>query len=148
MTADNLEEGLDAIVAEFVLGTLTGEERDAFEARLATSSSLQALVAEWENRLSGIYDLVPESEPPPAQWSRIDDTLGDAPGTGAQATELQDDGLIDALKRGIRMCRQCDGYRCGNRRTGGIYRARRHSAQRRGHAIARLRDSAARTSHQ
>ena len=102
MTADNLEDGLDAIVAEFVLGTLTGEERDAFEERLATSSSLQASVAEWENRLSGMYDLVPESEPPPALWSRIDDTLGDA---AAQAPEVQDDGLIDALTRGIRMWR-------------------------------------------
>lgn len=46
----------DALAGEYVLGVLDLAERSATEARIKTDASFAALVAAWEDRLSGLND--------------------------------------------------------------------------------------------
>jgi anti-sigma-K factor RskA len=57
--------------AEYVLGTMSGEERLQFEQRLASDYGLQAEVTAWEERLSPMLDLVDPVDPPPEVWQQI-----------------------------------------------------------------------------
>ncbi len=62
---------LDALAAEYVLGTLPGKAR----ARLARAAAAEPVVAEaiadWDRRLSGLADAVPGVTPSPEVWRRI-----------------------------------------------------------------------------
>jgi anti-sigma-K factor RskA len=64
-------EDRDARIAEYVLGTLAGEERVAFEAELARDESLRRAVAAWSERLQPLADSVPPVAPPLALRDRI-----------------------------------------------------------------------------
>jgi anti-sigma-K factor RskA len=55
----------DYAAAEYALGVMPSAERMRFAARLATSPELQAAVAAWEMRLSGLADAVEPVAPPP-----------------------------------------------------------------------------------
>ena len=61
--------------AEYVLGTLQGEERAAFEAAMAEDDALRALVADWEARLTPMCELAAPKEPPAALWKEIERRL-------------------------------------------------------------------------
>ena len=76
----NIDDPEDRTVAcaEFVLGTLTGPERDAFLAELARDPALQAEVGYWQDRLLGLSTRAPALEPSPDVWQRIETSL-DAP---------------------------------------------------------------------
>jgi anti-sigma-K factor RskA len=69
------EEELDARAAEWVLGTLDPAERRAFERLIGQDRAVRDRVRWWQDRLAPLATLVPESEPPPAVWQRIDQTL-------------------------------------------------------------------------
>ncbi len=56
---------------EYVLGTLSAEERADFERELRSNQALASEVAAWERRVSPLASAVPPVEPPPAVWSRI-----------------------------------------------------------------------------
>jgi anti-sigma-K factor RskA len=58
----------DALAGEYVLGTLTAAERQAFERALARDSALRAVVRSWERRLAPLDDAVPEEMPGAAVW--------------------------------------------------------------------------------
>jgi anti-sigma-K factor RskA len=60
---------------EYVLGTLTGAERHAFEIELANDSQLQAEVADWERRLAPLAKMIAPQEPSPAVWAAIERKL-------------------------------------------------------------------------
>ena len=72
------EEPDDPRAAEYVLGTLRGPERDAFERELEGSVHLRGTVAEWEKRLGGLNDLVAPVAPPPRTWQAVNARLGHA----------------------------------------------------------------------
>ncbi len=58
-------DDIEALAAEYVLGTLDAGERSAAEARLAADMSFRAAVAAWERRLQPLADAapwLPESE--------------------------------------------------------------------------------------
>ncbi len=57
--------------AEYVLGTMQGDERVRFEQRLASDLGLQAEVTAWEERLNPMLDLVDTVEPPSGVWQQI-----------------------------------------------------------------------------
>lgn len=65
--------------AEYVLGTLAGEDLVAFELALAGENGLRAIVARWEHRLGEVSAMLPVQEPPPELWERIDLSLDDRP---------------------------------------------------------------------
>lgn len=72
---DRNDEQLDALAAEYVLGTLHGRARRRFERRLADSAALRAAVAGWERRLGKLTALAKPEAPPDAVWRDIERRL-------------------------------------------------------------------------
>ncbi len=64
-------EDRDALAAEYVLGTLSVEERDQAEALLARDAGFAETVRLWEHRLGELNVMVEAVEPPPDVWERI-----------------------------------------------------------------------------
>ena len=81
------DSDLDAQAGEYVLGTLEGDERTAFEARLAAEPDLRASVEAWEQRLGATLTVATVPEPPGARvWPRIQAVL--------QARQAEDFGGV------------------------------------------------------
>ena len=68
-------EDLDALAAEYVLGTLAHDERQVVARRLPHDAALRAAVDAWERRLQSMQALVPPQSPSPHLWQRIDRSL-------------------------------------------------------------------------
>jgi anti-sigma factor ChrR (cupin superfamily) len=64
-------DAMDLLAGEYVLGTLAGAERDAFEERLLLDPAARAEVAAWRGRLGALEQTVPEVAPPPHLWEAI-----------------------------------------------------------------------------
>lgn len=75
MTAN---DDLDRLAGEYVLGTLSAEQRAQVAQRLAHEPALQAAVDAWEQRLLPLADLVPPATPSALLWPRIERSLGNA----------------------------------------------------------------------
>jgi anti-sigma-K factor RskA len=92
------DDDRDALAAEYVLGTLSVEERDHAEALLARDAGFAQIVRLWEHRLGELNVMVEAVEPPPDVWERI---KTDIDGTerrneaAAQSIELQSIELND-----------------------------------------------------
>lgn len=67
MDSDDLSD----LAAEYVLGTLAGAERVAFEARLQRDPAAVRAVAAWAQHLQPLADAVPPAIPSPELWQRI-----------------------------------------------------------------------------
>jgi anti-sigma-K factor RskA len=67
--------GDDHVAAEYVLGVLPAEERQALARRIETDAGFARLVEAWEARLSPLADDYPEVEPPAAAKQAIDRLL-------------------------------------------------------------------------
>ena len=75
-----------ASAGEYVLGTLSAEERLAFEAALTTDAGLQAERAYWQDRLLPLAHQVGTASPAPGLWARIEARLPARPALpGAEA---------------------------------------------------------------
>jgi anti-sigma-K factor RskA len=70
---------------EYVLGTLRGTERDAFESDLAHDPQLQTEVQAWERRLSPLADMTAPEQPSPTVWAAIERQLDQQTTTGLPA---------------------------------------------------------------
>src|SRR5579885_3734088 len=66
-----MDDDLDALAAEYVLGTLSAEERSKAEALLQVDSGFADLVHQWERRLGELNVMVEAVEPPPELWDKI-----------------------------------------------------------------------------
>ena len=71
------DEDFDALAAEFVLGTLTAEERGTVEQLAAKDSGFAGRIAAWERRLGSLEAIVEPIEPPPELWTRIRASIAD-----------------------------------------------------------------------
>jgi anti-sigma-K factor RskA len=67
----SMEEDKDGFAAEYVLGTLDGEERAQADALILVDAAFAAAVARWERRLGELNVLVAPVEPPAPVWERI-----------------------------------------------------------------------------
>lgn len=75
-------DNIDAQAGEYVLGTLDGAERVAFETALAEDPKLQAIVESWQRQLVGLAETEVDAAPPPGIWNAIASEIGEAdPGT-------------------------------------------------------------------
>jgi anti-sigma-K factor RskA len=92
-------DNLEALAAEYVLGTLDAGERSAAEARLAADAGFSAAVAAWERRLQPLSDALPPVEPPAGMFERIAPRLAAATVAPAAA------GDVVALRRSLRRWR-------------------------------------------
>ena len=72
------DDAQDALAAEYVLGTLSAEEREHAEALLAIDSGFAESVRQWERRLGELNVMVEAVEPPPAVWEKIRAQIGGA----------------------------------------------------------------------
>jgi anti-sigma-K factor RskA len=61
----------DLRAAEYVLGTLSADERAAYRHERAASPALRAAERAWEARLAPLSDAVPAVVPPPGAWEGI-----------------------------------------------------------------------------
>jgi anti-sigma-K factor RskA len=68
-------DGNSVLAAEYVLGVLTREQRDAVTRRLLNDPALQRAVQYWEESLSGIADAIPPETPSANVFSRIEERL-------------------------------------------------------------------------
>src|SRR5262249_58453557 len=66
------------VAAEYVLGVLGAAERREVERRLAQEPALASEVAFWDERFTGLTDMVAPVAPPEATWSRIETAIGAA----------------------------------------------------------------------
>lgn len=69
-------DDLDDLAAEYVLGTLAGAERVAFEARLQRDPAAMRAVALWAGQLQPLADAVTPAIPPTGLWPRIQREAG------------------------------------------------------------------------
>ena len=67
---------LEILAAEYVLGTLWGEDRRAFEARVAGDATVRDLIAAWQDRLRPLGETDPEVVPSAEVWQSIEKALG------------------------------------------------------------------------
>ncbi|WP_263263860.1 anti-sigma factor [Pseudomonas sp. RIT-PI-S] len=71
----------DRLIAEYVLGVLTREERDQVAAMATRDPVVQAAIAAWEDHFADWLNQVPAASPPPHVWQAIEAQLfpGDTP---------------------------------------------------------------------
>jgi anti-sigma-K factor RskA len=84
------EEEQEALAAEYVLGTLSAEEREHAEALRSFDPEFDAAVKQWERRLGELNVMVEAVEPPKEVWDKIKgEVSGEAPveAEAAAATE-------------------------------------------------------------
>lgn len=69
-------DDLNDLAGEYVLGTLAGDERAQFEARLEHDVAARRAVAQWAAHLQPLADAVQPSIPPADLWQRIQRDVG------------------------------------------------------------------------
>lgn len=69
-------DDIDALAAEYVLGTLTHAERREAEARRARDKAFDETVLAWERRLAPLSDMVAPVQPPAGLYSKIRAQIG------------------------------------------------------------------------
>ena len=77
---------IDALAAEYVLGTLSGRARRRFERWRSKEWHVERRVQAWEERLSGLALRLSPMRPSPHVWSQIEKRIGPA---GSRATPPQ-----------------------------------------------------------
>ncbi|MGB7102402.1 MAG: anti-sigma factor [Xanthobacteraceae bacterium] len=70
------DDDQDALAAEYVLGTLSDEERTHAEALITLDPAFEAAVRHWERRLGELNVMVEAVEPPPEVWDKIKTEIG------------------------------------------------------------------------
>ncbi len=71
------DEAQDALAAEYVLGTLSSDEREHAEALRDIDPGFAESVRLWERRLGELNVMVEAVEPPAAVWEKISAAIGD-----------------------------------------------------------------------
>jgi anti-sigma-K factor RskA len=80
------DDDQDALAAEYVLGTLSDEERTHAEALRTLDPAFETAVRHWERRLGELNVMVEAVEPPPEVWEKIKTEIG--PVEGAEQIAL------------------------------------------------------------
>jgi anti-sigma-K factor RskA len=89
----------DMLAAEYVLGTLEGEEAAAAAELLATDAVFAASVHDWEERLTPLAAIVPPVTPSPELWDRI----MDATASPAATLPVAQDAVLLTFRRRLRV---------------------------------------------
>jgi anti-sigma-K factor RskA len=83
---DGGPDALDALAADYVLGTLPASDRRAVEARLPGDAALRDAVDGWEARLLPLTALAAPVDPSDGLWPRIAGSVRTAPAGAGAAT--------------------------------------------------------------
>jgi anti-sigma-K factor RskA len=87
------EEDHDTLAAEYVLGTLSAQEREQAEALRSFDPGFEAAVRQWERRLGELNVMVEAVEPPPETWDKIKTKLGSVAPRGETALPRDPESL-------------------------------------------------------
>lgn len=87
-----------ASAGEYLLGTLSTEDRRAFEAALTTDAGLQAELAYWQDRLLPLAHQVGTATPAAGLWARIEARLPARPAVARPEAEAANDPLWRRLR--------------------------------------------------
>jgi len=91
------DDAQDAIAGEYVLGTLSGDEREHAEALMAIDPGFADSVRRWERRLGELNVMVEAVEPPPEVWDKIKAAINPAPPQPAEVKPTADELSRSAL---------------------------------------------------
>lgn len=80
---------IDALAAEYVLGTLSGRARRRFERWRSKEWHVERRVQAWEERLSGLALRLSPMRPSPHVWSQIEKRIGANAGARTSAPDRQ-----------------------------------------------------------
>jgi anti-sigma-K factor RskA len=83
---------IDALAAEYVLGTLAGRARRRFERWRAREWHVERRVQAWEERLVGLALRLSPMRPSPHVWSQIEKRIGPTAAPGTRPTPVSSDG--------------------------------------------------------
>ncbi|MGO9135442.1 MAG: anti-sigma factor domain-containing protein [Methylovirgula sp.] len=97
-----MTEEIELQAAEYVLGTLSRDERAAFEALLATNDDAQRAVDTWQQRLAPLAATLHEQAPPAAVWSAIERRLQESSGESSSTLPIEALALSTAELRASR----------------------------------------------
>ena len=97
------EEDQETLAAEYVLGTLSAEEREHAEALRSFDPEFDAAVKQWERRLGELNVMVEAVEPPAEVWDKIKGEIGaempaeaDAAADTESVPDLESPATVDA----------------------------------------------------
>ena len=91
------DDDRDALAAEYVLGTLSADEREQAEALLVIDPGFAEIVRVWERRLGELNVMVEAVEPPPDVWDRIKTEIDGAERRIAAEAEAAAPGVGESL---------------------------------------------------
>ena len=74
--SDSEQDDLDGLAGEYVLGTLAGDDRVQFEARMSLDAAAARAVAAWASRLQPMANAIPPAIPPATVWQNIVSEVG------------------------------------------------------------------------
>jgi anti-sigma-K factor RskA len=97
-----MNDDLDMLAAEYVLGTLDLAERANFERRLAADKEARRVVQDWSLRLSPLAGAVEGAEPPASLWDKIETQIREqsVPAAGQRPVAFPaNDNLAEDLRR-------------------------------------------------
>jgi anti-sigma-K factor RskA len=89
------DDDRDALAAEYVLGTLSAEEREQAESLLTLDSGFAEIVQVWEHRLGELNVMVEAVEPPADIWDKVRTEIESARGEATQVTNAA--GTYEAI---------------------------------------------------
>ena len=89
-------EEIEALAAEYVLGTLDADERRAAEARIAADPEFRAVVSMWAERLQPLADTATPAAPPTGAFGRIMARIEASPAASSPTEN------VVALRRSVR----------------------------------------------
>jgi anti-sigma-K factor RskA len=95
------DEDQDTLAAEYVLGTLSADERGHAEALLSFDPGFEAAVRQWERRLGELNVMVEAVEPPAELWDKIKTAVSPEPAAAPELPrDLDEPSPVDALGLG------------------------------------------------
>ena len=80
------EERLNALAAEYVVGTLRGKARNRYQKLIMQYQAVSDATAQWEQYLTGFAEALPPVEPPKSVWENIQIKLGHKTTNSAEVT--------------------------------------------------------------
>jgi anti-sigma-K factor RskA len=83
------DDDRDALAAEYVLGTLSADEREQAEALLAIDPGFAEIVRVWERRLGELNVMVEAVEPPAEVWDKIKSEIAGSEAVAHEAITLE-----------------------------------------------------------
>lgn len=89
MSDERSMDDREQLAAEYALGVLEGGERREAERLSDRDAAFAAMLSEWNERLAPLLDEIPEAEPDPALWERINRALDEEGGRASNVSSIE-----------------------------------------------------------